>query len=882
MTDSWTVQALIESLSARGEAPALVTVRGETVDRLSYAALADNAKRLASGFQAMGMQAAEPVAILAPNGPDWAMAWLGLGAMGALIIGLDDLATDAEHAGALANSGCRRIVTNRAHAERLGHLDIPDLQIVVMPDALTPATDASWANLIATPVAPLPSLSAEQPAILVYTSGTTGQPKGFVLTSANLWANLQPLVATQQLEPADCVLLPLPLHHVYPLTVGLLTPLLCGATVVFPESVAGPAIIQALRLARVTTIIGVPRLYSALGTGLKAHIAEAGLPSRWLFGVLLAAAIGMRRHAGLDVGRWLFRRVRTRLGPRLRLLVSGGARLEPDVLWLLVGLGFKVRSGYGLAETASIFTGNLRGCERPGSEGQAFQGGELRIVEKDADGVGEIQLRGPNVFTGYRQNPAANRDVFTPDGWLRTGDLGWLDTAGFLYVTGRIKETLVLGGGKKIHPEELEKFYGASPYVQEIAVLEQAGSLVALVRPNLAAVGTTASIHAHDVIRVALMSCAQTLPSYQRLSGFALVREPLPRTRLEKYQRFLLPALYERALAGKAAVPRRGRGRWPEDRVLPEDPRAREIYTFLEARYPDKPLSLEANPLLDIGIDSLEMIGLSLALEERFGIRLDEERLSRAVTIEELLGMVSASEPVQDRERPEPARQALSPEEMRWIAPASRGPALLAALVLWLNWFGMHLLFRVRLEGRKNLPRDGGYVLTVNHASDLDPWVLAALLGRARLRNLYWGGDAKRVFSPSWRRGLLRALRVFPVDEHKPAQAVALAKAVLARDQGLIWFPEGWETPDGHLQAFLPGIGRVLKETGVAAVPVYIDGTFAALPRHRKLPRFRRLRVVIGRALDPEALATAGSGETSEQRIADALHEAVAAIAAKR
>ncbi|HVA54387.1 MAG TPA: AMP-binding protein, partial [Gammaproteobacteria bacterium] len=717
MADSWTVQTLIESFNARGESPALVTVHGESIQKFTYMQLADGARRLASGFHAIGIQRAEPVALLAPNGPDWVMAWLGLGAAGALIIALDDLASDAEHASALGDSGCRRIVTTMAHAERLRRLNSTDRQIIIMPDAATPAGGASWASLMATPITHLPPLTCEQPAILVYTSGTTGQPKGFVLTTANLWANLHPIVVTGQIGPADCVLLPLPLHHVYPLMVGMLTPLLCGATVVFPESVAGSEIMQALTLANVTTVIGVPRLYAALTAGLKARIAKAGLFSRWFFRALLASAIGIRRHANADVGRWLFRRVRARLGPQLRLLITGGARLEPEVLWLLVGLGFEVRSGYGLAETASIFTGNLPGCERLGSEGQPFQGGELRIAEKDADGMGEIQLRGPNVFDGYRNKPELNHSIFTADGWFHTGDLGRLDADGFLYVTGRLKEILVLGGGKKLHPEELEKLYGASPYIQEIAVLEQAGSLVALVLPNFPAIRTTTSIHADDVIRITLMSQAQTLPSYQRLAGFALVRGPLPRTRLGKYQRFLLPALYTQARAGTVAAPRRGSK--PEDQVLPGDPRAREIYEFLKARYPDKYLSLDANPLLDLGIDSLEMVGLSLALEEQFGIRLDEEQVSRAVTVSELLRTGLKPSQAHDGAHSEKVRQTPSSEELHWIAPTGPGLALLAVMVLWFNWLVMHLAFRARLEGRENLPQDRHFVLTPNHASDL-------------------------------------------------------------------------------------------------------------------------------------------------------------------
>lgn len=374
MTKVWTVQALVESFDARSTTPALLTVRGDNIEHLSYAELADKARRLASGFHALGIQAGEPVALLGPNGPNWVMAWLGLAIVGALIVALDDQAGDAEHGSVLSDSGCHRIVTTVGHAERLRRVDSEDRQIIVMPDAANAATAAHWRDLIATPVIPMPPVAPAQPAILVYTSGTTGQPKGFELTADNLWANLHPLVATEQLGPEDRVLLPLPLHHVYPLVVGLLTPFLCGAAVVFPESVTGPEIIQAVKLANVTAIIGVPRLYAALTAGIKARVAKSGLLHRWFFQILLASAIAIRRHAGCDIGHWLFGGLRARLGPRLRLLISGGARLEPEVLWLLIGLGFEVRSGYGLAETASIFTGNLPHCEHLGSEGKPFQG----------------------------------------------------------------------------------------------------------------------------------------------------------------------------------------------------------------------------------------------------------------------------------------------------------------------------------------------------------------------------------------------------------------------------------------------------------------------------------------------------------------------------
>ena len=175
------------------------------------------------------------------------------------------------------------------------------------------------------------------------------------------------------------------------------------------------------------------------------------------------------------------------------------------------------------------------------------------LRQPDDAGIGEIELRGSSVTNGYLNNPDANSAAFTADGWFRTGDLGFVDRDGFLFVTGRVKETLVLGGGKKVSPDELERIYGDAPEIAEIAVLEEKGALVALVRPDPAKLYNRGATNLHDGIRVILGERAQRLPSYQRLSGFALTSQQLPRTRLGKYRRFLLPQLYAQALAGGTA-----------------------------------------------------------------------------------------------------------------------------------------------------------------------------------------------------------------------------------------------------------------------------------------------------------------------------------------
>lgn len=873
----WTLQTLLADLARRGETPALIAVRGETLETWTFGRLADLAGRLASGLARAGLGPGEPVLLFAPNGPDWVVVRLALGALGALAVPVDDLSTPGEVAAVLRDSGCRWAFTSQAHLGALraaageGALDL-----VVLDGEPAPEEGArSWRALLADRAEPLPPVEAAAPAMLIYTSGTTGPPKSFTLSSAQIWANVGALVGEGLLGPRDRVLLPLPLHHVYPFVLGLLVPLLSGSAVVFPEAVTGPQIVQALRAARVSVIVGVPRLYAALVGALTARVAGRGRLAEAAFRALLRLSVWLRRRFGLRAGRVLFGGIHRRLGGRLRIMVSGGAQLGAELVWTLEGLGWEVRGGYGLAETASIFTGNLPGRERLGSEGKPFQGGEVRIAEPDERGVGEIQLRGPNVFDGYRNNPDANRAAFTPDGWFRTGDLGYLDADGFLYFAGRLKEMIVLGGGKNVFPEDLEKAYGQSPVIREVAVLERAGALHALVLPDLEAIKASGTPRVEDSVRIALTTAGRELPSYQRLAGFALVREPLPRTRLGKYQRFLLPELYEKARRGAAAPEPKELS--AEDRALLERPAAREVWRLLEARSADRKLSLEASPQLDLGIDSLEWVNLSLELECRLGVRLSEADVSDVATVRDLIEAVLRAQATSEAPaRSQGRARAVLEDRERWTRPVGPGLMVVRICLFWINPLIFRLLFRLEVDGASRLPPPGPFIVVANHASDLDPLALGAALPLAHMRRVFWSGDVARLFAGPVRRFLSRVLHIFPIDERAPAASLAMAESVLERGGTLIWFPEAWRSPTGELQKFLPGIGTLVADTGARVVPAAIRGTFEAMPRWRRVPRLHPITVTFGDPVTAEALAASGDGDTPAARITDALQRAVA------
>lgn len=855
-----TTRDLVRAVAARGDHPALLAVRGGVAEATSYAALGQDALALAGALAARGLGVGDRAILFGAPGPGWITVRLALGALGAVAVAFDETTSDAELAVLVPASGARTAFCDAAFAPRLSAVD-PGLAIA----ALEPADGLPhWREWAAGQQAALPAITPDEPTMLVTTSGTTGKPKAFLLTHANILHNVRAIAGQGIVTAADRALLPLPLHHVYPLTVGVLTPLSIGATVVLPEGVTGPLLVAALKAGRCTIMVAVPRLYGALLAGLMGRVAAQPWPKRLVFRALFALSLALRRRFGIRIGKRVFGAIHRSLAPDLWLMASGGAAFDAETIWPLEGLGWQVLSGWGLAETASILTNNHKDRARIGSEGFALPGVELRVAEPDAKGVGELQARGPSVFAGYIDNPEANAAAFTEDGWFRSGDLGFIDAEGYVHIVGRVKEMIVLGGGKNIFPEELEKLFLEQPAIAELGLIEKSGSLVALVVPDEPAIAASGTPRIEDAVRVALTTVAHGLPTWQRPAGFAITREKLPRTRLGKLQRFLLPKLYDDAAAGRA--PARAE-LTEEERALIATPPADALWALLQERFPGRVVSPAQSPQLDLGLDSLGLLSLAMEIEARLGIALGEEELAAVATLGDLLRLVI------DRPATAAAPAAAAPD-LAWLDPPGLAHRLFARALDALNRAVMRTVFRLRTAGRETIP-DGPVIIALNHLSDLDPPIVAAALPGHVLRRTRWAGDRARLFGTAPMRFLSRAARIFPVDERAPAATLAYARESLARGDALVWFPESWRSPDGALQRFLPGIGELIRATGATVVPGRIFGTFEAMPRTARRPKPHPVRVVFGTPI-PAAALTEGAEDAAA--IAARLREAVAAI----
>ena len=872
-----TLRQLVEGLGSRGDRPALLAVSAQGDVELSYRQVADSSLRLAAGLEASGIHSGHRVILFGPNSIDWIIVRLALAALGAVTVALDDQLTDLEVEILLPDSDARVAFASRANAERLLSVAKDQALTIFSLDGADDSGAPHWsALLIQQDAAPLPPIAPDDPHMLVYTSGTTGHPKRFLLSHANNLHNVRCLLDQKVIDPDDRVLLPLPLHHVYPLTVGVFTILASGSTLVLPEAVDGPSLVQAMQRGRITVMVGVPRLYAALLTGLEARAAARGPLAKRIFGGLRAVSLFARKTLGLRVGRILFGQIHRQLSPDLWLLVSGGARFEADLIWQLEALGWDVRSGWGLAETSSILSNNGGGRHKKiGTEGPPLPDIDLRVADPDREGIGELQARGPSLFSGYLGNPEANAGAFTSDGWFKTGDLGRVDADGFVTIAGRDKEMIVLGGGKNVFPEELERVYGDSPTIREMAVLEDKGALVAVVVAEIDRIVTSRNVNIEDVVRIALTESSQRLASHQRLAGFAISREPLPRNRLGKYRRFMLPDLYHRLKAGISDGPPPPLSE--SDQALLSQPMAQIVWDWLGERFANRHLHPNDSLQLDLGVDSLEWVTITLELGQRFGLALTEDDADSVLTVRDLLSLAQnrAAGDGERAQRSAVKARGLTAEERQWLAPRSALHKAIGGTLYAINRFAIRAVFRLKVDGDQSLPSSGPLIVTCNHLSDLDPLVIAAALGSGRLRRVRWSADAGRVFSGRFGHLLARSARAFPVDERNPSASLDFGAEALERGDFLVWFPESWRSPNGELQRFLPGIGELVRRSQAPVLPVRIFGTFEALPRTRRWPRVTSLAIAFGRPLAAVDLITEGENASG---IAASVRDAVEVI----
>ena len=298
--------------------------------------------------------------------------------------------------------------------------------------------------------------------IMLFTSGTTAMSKAVMLSQKNIVSNLFDIASTIKLVPEDRMLSFLPLHHTFESTVGFLYPISAGCSIAFCDGIRH--IGDNIKEFDITAMISVPALYEGMFRKVKKGIEKKGKWEKVQKGIKISNFL---RKFGIDIRQKLFAEVHEAVGTKLRLFVAGGAALDPEVEKAFSDLGFTIYQGYGLTETSPVVAAEDDKYQRIGSIGKAFPSLEVKLADKDEDGIGELMVKGPTVMLGYYNNEEATKETIEPDGWLHTGDLARIDKDGFIFITGRKKFVIVLKNGKNIFPEELEALVNKIEGVKE-------------------------------------------------------------------------------------------------------------------------------------------------------------------------------------------------------------------------------------------------------------------------------------------------------------------------------------------------------------------------------------------------------------------------------
>ncbi len=800
------------------------------------------------------------IAIVSENRPEWCAAYIAAVGCGCIVVPVDIQLGSDEIRNLLIDSGTKTaFCSNKTESNLLRAIEGTGIRDINFDAKTILPLHSSVSPSFHSHVTP------GDIASIIYTSGTTGKPKGVMLTHGNFCSDAEALIRADLITQNDNILAVLPLHHTYPFMCTFLLPLFMGATITFGPGLKASDLLSAIKENGVTVVAGVPRLFDMVSKGILSRIRGKGsVLSGILFGMLRMSG-ALRRRSGLNIGRIVFASVhKSFMG--IRFFASGGARLDPQVMSDLEALGFTLLEGYGLTETAPVITFNPLEKRKPGSAGKPLPGVSIKITDD-----GEILAKGPMVMKGYYENEDATREVIK-DGWLFTGDLGHVDKDGYLFITGRKKEVIVLSSGKNIYPEDVESAYAGISLIKEICV---AGSehngivdgILAVIVPDFDYARQHSIGNINEELSWKVSEVSAGLPEYMRIRGYTLSSEPLPRTPLGKLRRFMVGDFF-----GERGRP--SRTMLKEDSQLMKDPVGMKVAECIIPLVDDGAIIHASDNLeLNLGFDSLRKIELMASLERSFAADLPESFISEAHTVGDIVAALKSyhgrdtsgregaldSHPPKSIDFPQAAvswKVILDKEPSSADANKigySQSPAELALLYVFVMGLKLFckLVFRLKVEGREHIPEEGPYVITPNHASYLDGFIIAAAVPFSVFRKLHFLG-VQEFFTGGIKSWVGRMGHVIPVNaEIYLNKALQLSSYVLKSRRSLCIFPEGGRSFDGSVMQFKKGIGVLALEMDVPVVPACIVGTFRALPRGAFFIRPVPVRVVFGEKILP-------------------------------
>jgi long-chain acyl-CoA synthetase len=554
--------AFLDGIEKFGDRTAIMHRSGKQreFNKWSYAELAFECRRIGRGLLAAGLQKGDRVALWAENRPEWMITWLGALVAGLVIVPIDFLISEKEclniiritRARAFFYSGRKRKFAESLAAEGVAL----DASVCISKSEEGSGADEAFAafgkDAGSTPLPGASDIDAQDPASIVFTSGTTGFAKGVTLSHKGIIANASAAIRILEPNSTDVFMDVLPLHHTYPTTCTFICPMGVGIPTVIAEKIVGKVVIDDVKDGGVTFLIAVPLLFDKIMAAIDQGYKKLSPIVRFPLDILRSIALAEARKGRFEFGRNTLRFIRKKASlDSLRMVVAGGGALNIRTADFFDSLGFNIVHGYGMSENGPLISVNTSRHKRNASVGLPVSYTDVKILDLNEEGIGEIAVKSPSLMLGYFENEEATKEIFTPDGYLLTGDFGYRDEEGFIYINGRKKNLIVGSGGKNVYPEELEAHFAGSRVIAEILIVGRkepsfgGEQIYAVAVPNAEALAQDHPGRENDeafvreLIKKEIERVNRTLPGYKKITDFATRREPFEKNAQQKIRRFL-------------------------------------------------------------------------------------------------------------------------------------------------------------------------------------------------------------------------------------------------------------------------------------------------------------------------------------------------------
>lgn len=766
--------------------------------RVSYSEML---RRITIYAQEMPIQSGERIVIFSKNREGWAYAFFAVWKQRGIAVPVDATSTVGELAYVLGDCKPTCIWTTRKRLDTLK----PAIEKAGINPKILLIEDYEQVDDAGVEPADIQYEDSDT-AIIIYTSGTTGSPKGVMLSFANLMANIRGVADEVPIfnENRRTMVL-LPLHHVLPLQGSLIAPILRGGGIAICPSLSGKDVMDTLCKGQIGIVIGVPRLWISIYSGIKKKI-DAHFITRMLFRLCEKAQ-------SRTLSRLVFGSIRKKMGGHIDYLVSGGAALDVEIGRGLRTLGLDVLEGYGMTETAPIISFTRPDDIVPGCVGLPLPSVDCKLVD------GELCAKGPNVMQGYWQKPEETAQVLDADGYIHTGDLARMDEKGRIYITGRRKEIIVLSNGKNVQPDEIEfKLERYSDMVREAAIVQDGDMLRAIIVPQENwAFGKTEQEQEQLLKKQVLEPYNAESSNYKKVMALFVYHGDLPRTRMEKLQRFKLQEILQ---AGKheadASQMQMVEPTYPEYQIIKE-------YIQAEKRLPVRPTDhLET----DLAFDSLDKVGLQDFIERTFGMKINADEMGAIANVTALAELVVDGKTRMEVEQIDwHTLLAQSSEHLQLPTASPRYPFHIQVARLFFKVYN-----RLEITGTENIPLHGPFILAANHQSYMDGLLVLTGLSRHTISQCYFYAKEDH-FRSSTRRRIARHHNIILMERANLKDSILKMAEVLKQGKNIVIFPEGSRTHNGKVGAFKKTFAILSQELNVPIVPVRISGAFEAMPR---------------------------------------------------